>query len=129
VQFAGVSNTSRLYKRGYPWLHWDRIGRAALSTCLQSPDWYLIWMGSDQEKTFGATILALTHDNLPPTQYTLWDSKKRGGRPDIMNLLKEVYHSWGAEVVFIPSNMGSNDEMMQGCKKEGIPAFGTLWDF
>ncbi|KAJ7683088.1 hypothetical protein B0H17DRAFT_1228741 [Mycena rosella] len=85
----------------------------ALSTCLQSPDWYLIWMGSDQEKTFGATISALTHDNLPPAQYTLWDSNKRGGRPDIMNLLKEVYHSWGAEVVFITSNMGSNDEMMQ----------------
>lgn len=43
-----------------------------------------------------------------------------------MKLIKETYVSWGAEVVFITSNMGGNTEMMEGCKKEGIPAFGTL---
>jgi hypothetical protein len=69
-----------------------------------------------------------------------------GGRPDVMKLIKEVYHSWGAEVVFITSNLQGNREMMEGCKLEGIPAFvrfflafnrhifefyiqGTLWDF
>ncbi|KAJ7686465.1 hypothetical protein B0H17DRAFT_1160595 [Mycena rosella] len=46
-----------------------------------------------------------------------------------MQLLKEVYYSWNTEVVFITSNLGGNTEMMQGCKKAGIPAFGTLWDF
>jgi len=86
-------------------------------------------MGSDQAKTFGPTISALIHDNLPPEQCTLWDSKERGGRPDVMKLIKETYVSWGAEVVFITSNMGGNTEMMEGCKKAGIPAFGTLWDF
>ncbi|KAJ7350454.1 hypothetical protein DFH08DRAFT_110779 [Mycena albidolilacea] len=128
LKFAGVSNTSRLYKRGIRVCTGTGLG-AALSTCLQSPDWYLIWMGSGQEKTFGKTISALIHDNLPPDQYTLWDSKERGGRPDVMKLIKETYVSWGAEVVFITSNMGGNREMMEGCKREGIPAFGTLWDF
>ncbi|KAJ7684346.1 hypothetical protein DFH06DRAFT_1462695 [Mycena polygramma] len=128
LKFAGVSNTSSLYKRGIRVCTGTGLG-AALSTCLQSPNWYLIWIGSDQAKTFGPTISALIHDNLPPTQYTLWDSKERGGRPDIMKLLKETYVSWGAEVVFITSNLGGNTEMMEGCKKEGIPAFGTLWDF
>ncbi|KAJ7209717.1 hypothetical protein GGX14DRAFT_631699 [Mycena pura] len=128
LKFAGVSNTSNLYKRGIRVCTGTGLG-AALSTCLQSPDWYLIWIGSDQAKTFGPTISALIHDNLPAEQYTLWDSKERGGRPDVMKLLKEVYVSWGAEVVFITSNKGGNSEIMQGCKKEGIPAFGTLWDF
>ncbi|KAJ7502937.1 hypothetical protein B0H11DRAFT_2223042 [Mycena galericulata] len=128
LKFAGVSNTSKIYKRGIRVCTGTGLG-AALSTCLQSPDWYLIWMGSDQAKTFGPTISALIHDNLPPEQYTLWDSKERGGRPDVMKLIKETYVSWGAEVVFITSNMGGNSEMMAGCKKEGIPAFGTLWDF
>ncbi|KAJ7114964.1 hypothetical protein C8R44DRAFT_710030 [Mycena epipterygia] len=128
LKFAGVSNTSTLYKRGIRVCTGTGLG-AALSTCLQSPDWYLIWIGSDQAKTFGPTISALIHDNLRPEQYTLWDSKERGGRPDIMKLIKEVYESWGAEVVFITSNLGGNTEMMQGCKKAGIPAFGTLWDF
>ncbi|KAF7362686.1 hypothetical protein MVEN_00617900 [Mycena venus] len=127
LKFAGVSNTSKLYKRGIRVCTGTGLG-VALSTCLQSPDWYLIWMGSNQEKTFGKTISALIA-SLPPSQYTLWDSKERGGRPDVMKLLKETYLSWGAEVVFITSNMGGNTEMMEGCKKEGIPAFGTLWDF
>ncbi|KAJ7928454.1 hypothetical protein B0H13DRAFT_2652929 [Mycena leptocephala] len=104
LKFAGVSNTSKLYKRGIRVCTGTGLG-AALSTCLQSPDWFLIWMGSDQAKTFGSTISALIHDNLPPEQYILWDSKERGGRPDVMKLIKETYISWGAEVVFITSNM------------------------
>lgn len=45
----------------------------------------------------------------------LWDSKKRGGRPDTVKLLKEIWDSFGAEVIFITSNKTGNDEMMQGC--------------
>ena len=40
-----------------------------------------------------------------------------------MKLIREVYHSWGAEVVFITSNLQGNREMMEGCKQHGIPAF------
>ncbi|KAF9073580.1 hypothetical protein BDP27DRAFT_1215721 [Rhodocollybia butyracea] len=127
LKFAGVSNTSTLYKRGIRICTGTGLG-AALSTCLQSPDWYLIWIGSDQEKTFGSTISGLIHNNLEG-RVTLWDSRKQGGRPDTMKLLKEVYESWNAEVVFITSNFQGNTEMMEGCKQAGIPAFGTLWDF
>ncbi|KAJ3908886.1 hypothetical protein F5879DRAFT_792643 [Lentinula edodes] len=127
LKFAGVSNTSTLYKRGIRVCTGTGLG-AALSTCLQSPNWYLIWIGSDQEKTFGPTIAGLIHDNLEG-RVTLWDSKQRGGRPDTMKLIKEVYTSWNAEIVFITSNWIGNKEMMEGCKEAAIPAFGTLWDF
>lgn len=33
-----------------------------------------------------------------------------------MALLKETWEAWGAEVIFITSNMQGNDEMMQGCR-------------
>jgi hypothetical protein len=122
LKFAGVSHTSPLYKRGIRVCTGTGLG-AALSTCLQSPDWYLIWIGSDQEKTFGPTISGLIHNNLRPDQYTLWDSKKMGGRPDTMKIVKEVYKNWGAEVVFITSNFQGNREIMEGCKEAGIPAF------
>ena len=46
-----------------------------------------------------------------------------GGRPDVMKLIKDAYHSWSAEVVFITSNLQGNTEMMEGCKEAGIPAF------
>lgn len=51
----------------------------------------------------------------------LWDSKKRGGRPDTMQLLKDTWRSFGAEVIFITSNMQGNDEMMQGCRAGTFP--------
>ncbi|KAF8497085.1 hypothetical protein F5888DRAFT_1613896 [Russula emetica] len=128
LKFAGVSNTSTLYKRGVRICTGTGIG-AALSTCIQSPDWFLIWIGSNQEKTFGPTISGLIHRHIGPERLLLWDSKLRGGRPDTMKILKESYNYWGAEVVFITSNYIGNSEIMQGCKEAGIPAFGTLWDF
>ncbi|EEB98387.1 hypothetical protein MPER_02113, partial [Moniliophthora perniciosa FA553] len=81
LKFAGVSNTSTLYRRGIRVCTGTGIG-AALSTCLQSPHWFLIWIGSDQEKTFGPTISGLIHKHLGPERLILWDSKQRGGRPD-----------------------------------------------
>ncbi|EKM53428.1 uncharacterized protein PHACADRAFT_259809 [Phanerochaete carnosa HHB-10118-sp] len=128
LKFVGVSNTSTLYKRGIRVCTGTGLG-AALSTCIQSPDWYLIWIGSDQEKTFGPTISNLVHRHLGKERCCLWDSKARGGRPDVMKLVKEAYYAWGAEVVFITSNYQGNKEIMEGCKEVGIPAFGTLWDF
>ncbi|KAG1789376.1 uncharacterized protein HD556DRAFT_1433701 [Suillus plorans] len=128
LKFAGVSNTSTLYKRGIRICTGTGLG-AALSTCIQSPYWYPIWIGSDQEKTFGPTISGLIHRHIGPERLLLWDSKVRGGRPPTMKILKEVYDQWQAEVVFITSNYVGNFEIQHGCKEAGIPAFGTLWDF
>lgn len=55
----------------------------------------------------------------------LWDSKKRGGRPDTVQLLKDTWASFGAEVIFITSNMKGNDEMMQGCREGTFAWNGT----
>ena len=104
--------------------------------------------GSDQEKTFGPTISGLIHKHIGPERLLLWDSKARGGRPDSIKILKEAYDYWDAEgesiknfselqyfdtklsiVVFITSNYIGNTEIMQGCKENNIPCFGTLWDF
>ena len=43
-----------------------------------------------------------------------------------MKLVKDAYHAWGAEVVFITSNWAGNQEIMEGCKEAGIPAFVSL---
>lgn len=32
-----------------------------------------------------------------PERLCLWDSKQRGGRPDVMKLVKEAYVYWKAE--------------------------------
>lgn len=56
----------------------------------------ILFTGSDQEKTFGPTISGLIHRHLEG-RVLLWDSKQRGGRPDTMKILKEVWDSWQAE--------------------------------
>jgi len=43
-----------------------------------------------------------------------------------MKLIKAVYYSWDAEVVFVTSNFQGNREVMEGCKEAGIPAFVSL---
>lgn len=78
---------------------------------------FLIWIGSDQEKTFGPTITGLIRKHIEPERMILWDSKQRGGRPNTMQLLKDTYKSWNAEVIFITSNMQGNNEMMEGCRE------------
>ncbi|KAF5665584.1 non-ribosomal peptide synthetase [Fusarium heterosporum] len=128
LKFAGVGHASAMYKRGIRVCTGTGIG-AALSTCIQSPNWFLIWIGSNQDKTFGPTITDLIHKHIAPKRMILWDTKKEGRRPDTMHLLKETWRQFEAEVIFITSNRQGNDEMMQGCYKANIPAFGTLWDF
>ena len=46
--------------------------------CGGLPSRYLIWIGSDQEKTFGPTISGLIHKHIGPERMCLWDSKARG---------------------------------------------------
>lgn len=91
------------------------------NTSTNTPARFLIWIGSDQEKTFGPTVTNLIYNNIEPERMILWDSKKRGGRPDTVQLLKETWDSFGAEVIFITSNMKGNDEMMQGCRAGEFP--------
>ena len=43
-----------------------------------------------------------------------------------MKLIREIFKSWRAEVIFITSNYQGNQEIMEGCKEEGIPAFVRL---
>jgi hypothetical protein len=105
---------------------------------------YLIWIGSEQAKTFGPTISGLIRRHMGRERITIWDSKYQGthcplfptifglrirvvgGRPDTMRLVKEIYASWRAEVVFVTSNPQGNQEIMEGCMELGIPAFVGL---
>lgn len=100
VQFAGLPYLSTLYRRGVCICTGSGVG-AVLSTCLQSPDWFFIWIGSDLLNTFGPTLFEMIERRIPPERRIVWDTKLRGGRPDTMKLLENVYHTFGAEVCFL----------------------------
>ena len=124
----------------------ETILTAPIRQATDADDHWSRYLGSNQEKTFGPTISGLIFDHIGPERCLLWDSKREGGRPDTMRILKRVYNSWRAEgyLVYLYAPcwrltrvLGSClhhlelrwSEIMQGCKEAGIPAFGTLWDF
>ncbi|TRM69136.1 hypothetical protein BD626DRAFT_543984 [Schizophyllum amplum] len=128
LKIAGISNTSTLYRRGVRVCTGTGIG-AGLATCIQNPNWYLVWIGSDQLKTFGPTIGNMINKHLHPHRVTLWDTKERGCRPDTTKIVAEICKIWEAECVIVTSNLKGSTEIMEGLKDQGIACFGTLFDF
>ncbi len=138
--FASLDNFDSLSARQSP--NWSVDLSPYCSQSVLNFDRYLIWIGSNQENTFGPIISELIHKHIEPERRILWDSKKMGkhqsmvalfltflilgmlgGRPDTMELIKSAYEEWNAEVVFITSNLQGNQEMMEACMETGIPAF------
>ena len=68
-----------------------------LSTCAQLDNMFLIWIGSDMEKTFGPVLFDMIDRTIPKERYILFDTKKEGCRPDTMRMLRDVYDAFKAE--------------------------------
>ncbi|KIP09347.1 hypothetical protein PHLGIDRAFT_67777 [Phlebiopsis gigantea 11061_1 CR5-6] len=127
MKFAGLPYLAHFFRRGIAICTGSGIG-AVLSTTVQLDNWFLIWIGSDMEKSFGPVLFDMINRTMPKERYILFDTKKEGRRPDTMKMLKEIYTSFKAEVVLITSNPAGNAELMQGCKENGMHSFGPLWD-
>lgn len=95
-QFAGLPYLCHLYRRGIAICTGSGIG-AVLSTCAQLDNWFLIWVGSDMQNTFGPILFDIIERRIPKERYILFDTKKEGRRPDTMKMLKDVYVAFGAE--------------------------------
>ncbi|KAH0701509.1 hypothetical protein KY285_015787 [Solanum tuberosum] len=50
------------------------------------------------------------------------------GRPNVSEMSVETARKWGAEVVIVTSNPEGSRDVVNACKKSGIPAFGPIWD-
>ena len=68
-----------------------------LSTTVQLDNWFLIWIGSDMEKTFGPVLFEMIARKMTKERYILFDTKKEGRRPDTMKMLKDIYIAFKAE--------------------------------
>ena len=64
---------------------------------MQLDNWFLIWIGSDMEKTFGPVLFDMIKRRIPKERYILFDTKKEGRRPDTMKMLKDIYVAFNAE--------------------------------
>jgi len=122
MKFAGLPYLSSLYRKGIIICTGAGIG-AVLSTCIQLDNWFLIWIGSNLEETFGPELMGIVKRNLLRGQKRevkvdegmtgldnvtgghemrgkrciLFDTKKEGRRPDTVKMLKDIYTAFEAE--------------------------------
>lgn len=127
LRFAGLPYLAEMYERGVIVATGAGIG-VTLSVNLQTKGYFhLIWVGSDIESTYGEDIMGLIRKAVKTDRMTLVDTKK-SGRPDIVQLIDNVYRKIDAQVVFITSNPKGTELMVNGCRERGMTAFGPLFD-
>ncbi|KAJ3338540.1 hypothetical protein HDU93_009388 [Gonapodya sp. JEL0774] len=127
VRFAGISRLVRMFTRAVAICTGSGIG-ASLSIPMQNDNVFLIWIASDMEMTFGSTLQELIEKTIPPERRIIFDTKKAGRRPDTVQLLKDVFHAYGAEIVFITSNPRGTVELMRICRENNMPCLGPIFD-
>jgi hypothetical protein len=96
---------------------------------------------------FGPTINGLIQRHTGSERCLLWESKREGGKPDTMSVLKRAHNCWRAKglvIHFTYAMLVANTSSAVGfhhpklhqefkdhahCKEAGISVFGTLWGF
>ncbi|KAL6842550.1 hypothetical protein ACP4OV_027394 [Aristida adscensionis] len=88
----------------------------------------LVWVAKGIEANYGEEIRAAVAGSERLRGRVVVHDTAVEGRPDVAGLAVEAARRWGAEVVVVTSNPEGSRDVVTGCKKAGIPAFGPIWD-
>lgn len=128
IKFPGFSYCHRMYHSGVAICTGAAIGVfISLFSNKGLTNFSLIWVGSKFEETYGTRVVAMLRKGCPEHKLTLYDTSVHG-RPDLVALAADAYHEQKAEVVFCVSNLVGTQSIVRGCRQQGIPAFGPIWD-
>ena len=123
IKFPGFSYCHRMYSSGIAICTGAAIGVfISLFSNQGLTNFSLIWVGSKFEDTYGRKVMDLLNKGCPGDKLTLYDTSVHG-RPDIVALASDAYHSKGAEVVFCVSNLVGTQALVQGVPAQGHPSF------
>ncbi|EWC46273.1 hypothetical protein DRE_04444 [Drechslerella stenobrocha 248] len=93
--------------------------------CKDTPRYRLLWSARDPERMYGRELMGLVHRVDPAA--VIIDTQKTG-RPDLVQLIYELYVKMEAEAVFIISNRKITRESIYALESRGIPAYGPVFD-
>lgn len=85
----------------------------------------LVWSTRTPRETFGDALVDEVLAAQPNA--VIWDTTERG-KPDLLQLVRRAYREFDAEAVFVVSNKAATFRLVEGLEREGIPAFGPIWD-
>ncbi|KAH0698812.1 hypothetical protein KY284_013027 [Solanum tuberosum] len=85
-----------------------------------------LWVTKGVEQNFGKEIKEMLSGH--PKEKVIIHDTTLLGRPNVSEMSIDAARKWGAEVVIVTSNPEGSRDVVNACKKSGIPAFGPIWD-
>lgn len=85
-----------------------------------------LWVTKGVEQNFGKEIKEMLSGH-SKEEVIIHDTALLG-RPNVSEMSVEAARKWRAEVVIVTSNPQGSRDVVNACKKSGIPAFGPIWD-
>ncbi|TMW82027.1 hypothetical protein EJD97_007019 [Solanum chilense] len=85
-----------------------------------------LWVTKGVEQNFGKEIKEMLSGH--SKEKVIIHDTALLGRPNVSEMSVEAARKWRAEVVIVTSNPQGSRDVVNACKKSGIPAFGPIWD-
>ncbi|CAM6121386.1 unnamed protein product [Calypogeia fissa] len=125
--FAGIPYLANMYEKSLLVATGSGIG-VFLSFALQETraNAHLIWIAKKVRESYGDEMWEAVN-RVPAERITLIDTALCG-RPKTRELVVTKAKELKAEVVIVTSNPSCTNDVVNGCRAAGIPAFGPIWD-
>jgi hypothetical protein len=122
---ASMATTATMYQRVVYLVTGSGIGPCLGQVLADRVPAQLVWSTRDPRRTYGDSLV----DEVTAVQpdAVIWDTTERG-TPDLHELAVRAYVEFHAEAVFIVSNKATTFRLVRQLERDGIPAFGPIWD-
>nr|CAB3473571.1 unnamed protein product [Digitaria exilis] len=119
VHFAGLPYLLNMYRTATMVATGSGPGPAELS---------LVWVAKGIEANYGEEMKAACCSSERLGGRVVVHDTAVMGRPNVAALAVDAARRWSSEVVVVTSNPEGSRDVVRGCSKAGIPAFGPIWD-
>lgn len=125
VPTTGVGSVSRVFN-GVVWIA-TGSGIAPVLPHLLGEDTpaHLVWVTRNPERTYGSELVADIRTADPTAVF--WDTDANG-KPDLVALARDAVARTGAEAVVCISNRRTTLRVVGELRRQGVPAYGPIWD-
>ncbi|XP_051224903.1 adenylate-forming reductase 06235-like [Lolium perenne] len=129
VHFAGLPYLISMYRRVTMVATGSGIC-VFLSFLMQpsSAEVSLVWVAKGIDANYGEGMSAMVANSKILAGRVIVHDTATMGRPNVSELAVGAARRWNADAVIVTSNPEGSRDVVSGCKKAGIPAFGPIWD-
>ena len=125
IPTAGVGNIDKLFKRVVWLATGSGIGPCLPHLLAKTAPAHLVWVTRAPQQTYGQALVEEILANVQ--QATIWNTSEHG-KPNLVTLAEDAYHTFKAEAVICIANKQATWRVVHQLESRGIPAYGAIWD-